>query len=138
MQNPNIIYVPPPDDGKKHRHGCVTAWLILMLVANSITALFYLFGSEWLASKLPGDQPPGMFMLLAGIGVVNVILSFMLWNWKKWGFYGFAISGVVTVFINISLELGVGQSLFGLIGIGILYGILQIKERGKTAWENLE
>jgi hypothetical protein len=40
--------------------------------------------------------------------------------------------------LNLNMGLGDGQSFIGLVGIVILYGILQIKKDGITAWENLE
>ncbi len=30
----------------KERHGCVTAWLILMIITNSLIALLYLFAGH--------------------------------------------------------------------------------------------
>jgi hypothetical protein len=38
----------------------------------------------------------------------------------------------------MNIGVGIVQSMFGLVGIVILYGILQIKKDSKTAWENLE
>jgi len=122
----------------KQRHGCVTAWLILMIVANSLTAGLYLFAKEMVTKSLPGDVSTPLIILLGILAIGNVIFSVMLFQWKKLGFWGFVVTGVGAIIINISIGLGIGQSLFGLAGVAILYGVLQIKQGNITAWENLE
>jgi hypothetical protein len=128
-ENPNV---------PKQRHGCVTAWLIFMIVANSLTAGIYLFAKELVTKSLPVDVSTPMIILLGVIGIANIIFSIMLFQWKKLGFWGFAITTAGALIINIIIGLSIGQSLFGLAGIAILYGVLQIKQGNVTAWENLE
>jgi len=122
----------------KQRHGCVTAWLILMIIVNSLIAVVYLFASDTIAGALPGDVSTLMIIILGIIGIGNVIFSVLLLQWKKFAFWGFVITSVCTFFINLSIDLGIGQSLFGLVSIAVFYGILQIKKDNVTAWENLE
>ena len=122
----------------KQRHGCVTAWLVLMIIANSLTAIIYLFASEMITDNLPGNVSTPMIILLGIIGIANIVFSVMLFQWKKLGFWGFIITSIGALIINLSIGLGIGQSLFGLGGIAILYGVLQIKKDSITAWENLE
>jgi len=122
----------------KQRHGCVTAWLILMIVANSLTAGLYLFAKEMVTKSLPGDVSTPLIILLGICAIGNIIFSVMLFQWKKLGFWGFVVTGVGAIIINISIGLGIGQSLFGLASVAILYGVLQIKQGNVTAWENLE
>ncbi len=43
-----------------------------------------------------------------------------------------------TLLINLFMGLGIGQSLFGITGIVILYAVLQIKAGKTSAWEELE
>jgi hypothetical protein len=124
-------YSPP-----RERHGCVTAWLILMIIANSVLALIYLFTANKLAQTM--NIPIILVVALVILGVANVIFSVMLWSWKKSGFYGFVITGIIAFFINISIGISPVRCVLGLIGIAILYGILQIKNDGISAWENLE
>lgn len=54
------------------------------------------------------------------------------------GFYGILIVGLITFAINISTGLGLLQSFYGLVGIGALFAVLQIKKNDVSAWENLE
>jgi len=121
----------------KQRHGCLTAWLILMLIANSATALLYLFSGAAIASKLPHIPPSWLFPLLIVFALFNVVCAIALFQWKKWGFWGFLLTSVVAVFANLSAGLGIGLALLGLIGIAILYGVLQIGNENK-GWPQLE
>jgi hypothetical protein len=57
--------------------------------------------------------------------------------WKKWAFYGFAVTTVLALGVNLSVGLGIGRSLIGLVGIAVLYGVLQIGEQ-KKGWNQLE
>jgi len=122
----------------KQRHGCVTAWLIFMIVANSLSAGLYLFAKELITKSLPGEVSAPMIILLGILSIGNIVFSVMLFQWKKLGFWGFVVTTTGALIINLTIGLGVGQSLFGLAGIAILYGVLQIKQGNVTAWENLD
>lgn len=126
----------PP--GLKKRHGCVTAWLIIMIIGNGFSAFVYFLASPFITDSLPGPVPTLILTALGILGLLNVFFAIMLLNWKKYAFWGFVGTAVAAVIINISIGLGIGMSLLGLIGIGLLYGILQIKEGTTSAWEQLE
>jgi hypothetical protein len=134
-----IIDSPPPDQRPKARHGCVTAWLIFMIVANSLVALMYFFNGSAISDALPGITiSPSIIMILGFVGILNVIFAIMLWQWKKLGFWGFIASSLISFGINMTIGLGIAQSLFGLIGVGILYAVLQIKQDDVSAWNHME
>ena len=120
------------------RHGCVTAWLIFMIIINSLIAVIYLFASSFISNNSPIHISRTMIILLGVFCVINVAFAVMLLQWKKIAFWGFAGTGVVALIINLSIGMGIGQSLGGLIGVAILYGVLQIKKNGVTTWKNLE
>ena len=121
----------------KSRHGCVTAWLIFMIVVNSIVSLMYLLSNFFNIMDI-GGRSPLMVLLLALLGISNVIFSILLLKWKKIGFFGFIGTSIITFIINITIGLQIFQAVAGLIGIAILFGILQIKQEGVSAWDNLE
>ena len=122
-------------DSKK-RHGCLTAFLILMVIANSLGAVIYLLGSSFIKQNMPGM--PSWVILITGIfSVFNFACAIALFKWKKWGFWGFLISSIIALFINSSIGLGIGQSLSGLLGIAILYGVLHIGKENK-GWSQLD
>lgn len=128
-----------PLSTERKRHGCVTAWLILMLVTNVLLVITYFIGGDMIAENLP-EKPPLYFMyLLGGLGMINVVSAYFLLQWKKVGFYGFIGSSILALGVNAIMGLGMSSSISGLIGIAILYGILQIKATNQpSAWEMLE
>lgn len=126
-------------DELKKRHACVTAWLIFMIVINSLTALVYFFLPDVLAENLPGRPAYIILLIVGGMSLLNAVFAVLLLQYKKLGFYGFAVISVIGVGLNIIMGISIGQSIFGLIGIGILYAILQIKDKdGVAAWERME
>lgn len=124
----------------RERHGCVTSWLIFMIIVNSLVALTYLFLWDSLQENIPDEMgiPDVNSTLLGVLGILNLIFAILLLNWKKIGFWGYAVTSIAALGINISAGLGIGQSLSGLLGIVILYGILQISKNNRSAWDGLE
>jgi hypothetical protein len=122
----------------KERHGCVTAWLILMIIANSIAFLGNLFLSKGIIEAFENASMP-MVLTLSFLGALNIYFAVMLFQWKKMGFYGFVGSSLIGLVLNLVIGIPVVQAIVGLVGVGILFGILQIKAHdGKSAWEGLE
>lgn len=117
----------------KSRHGCVTAWLILMIIVNSITSLTYFTNSN----SIP-NVSNSLIMALGIIGILNVIFSVLLLQYKKIGFFGFIVSSIITSVLNTMIGIDVGRALLGLVGIALVYAILQIKQDNHSAWEHLE
>ncbi|WP_415328942.1 hypothetical protein [Chryseobacterium sp. MMS23-Vi53] len=121
----------------KERHGCVTAWLVLIILGNSLTALLYLLANDRIRESAP-DASPLMIYLLGLLALANAVFAGMLLQWKKIGFWGFTVTGICALIINININFGIVQSLIGLVGVGVLFAILQITKDGKSAWQNLE
>ena len=121
----------------KERHGCVSAWLILIITVNSITILMNIFAPNLIAKSL--HNPSQLIMILYSIvAVINILCAAMILKWKKWAFFGFIITGLIGAGLNLYVGSGIFVSFIGLVGIPILYGILQIKKDNITAWNNLE
>ena len=137
MENPIEASEETPNNGKK-RHGCVTAWLILLIIANSLAALIYLFAGDLINKSLPRPISTTTLILLTIIGIANVAFAVLLLRWNKSGFWGFVMSAIAALIVNLRVGLGIGQCILGLAGIGILYAILQIKQDDISAWDNME
>ena len=119
----------------KKRHGCLTAWLVLMIIVNSLAALIYLFGRALIYQSVP--NLPGWAFPVLFVGLLfNVACAIALLKWKKWGFWGFSASAVLALILNLSFGMGV-SSIGGLIGVAILYGVLHIGGENK-GWPQLE
>lgn len=125
-------------DYTKERHWFVTGWLILKIAANCVTAYFYL-KSIFILKGSPIDisEREWIIILLIAIAIINVLLSILILNWKKIGFWGFILTGVITFIINLNMETSLVLALLGLSGIPILFGILRIKRNGVSAWDGL-
>ena len=122
----------------KQRHGCATAWLIVMIIGNSLTATIYLFASELITENSVVPISDDMTLFMGMVGILNLLFAVMLLQWKKWAFWGIAATTALTFATNLSLGLGVSSSILGFLGIIALYGILQIKKDGLSTWDNLE
>jgi len=119
------------------RHGCLTAFLIFLILVNVISVVMYLAAGDTIRQALP-DAPSWISPALALLGVLNIVFAIALFQWKKWGFYGFIITSVIAVIINISIGMSVLQGILGLVGVAILFGVLQIGGDDQKAWNHLE
>ena len=118
------------------RHGCLTTYLVFVIIINSALSLTYLLGADWLRRNGP-NTPDWAFWALAILGVVNVISAVALLRWRRWGFWAFVASALAGLVINISIGLGL-QGVFGAaFGVAILYGVLHIGDERK-AWPRLQ
>jgi hypothetical protein len=127
---------PSPLPQQKQRHGCLTAILVVMIIANSASALMYLLGSGFIRQNSP-NMPDWAFPVLIVGSLFNLACAIALFKWKKWGFWGLAASSAVVFFINLSIGLALGSAVLGLMGIFVLYGVLQIGQERK-GWTQLE
>jgi hypothetical protein len=117
----------------KQMHGCLTAYLVLMLLSNLGTAIF---GMVSLGGSTAPRLPHQLILMMVLMALLNFVFTIALFKWKKWGFFGFIGVSIVSFALNIYLGTGL-MSLLGLSGIPILYWILHIgKER--AAWSQLE
>lgn len=111
----------------KQRGKLLAFWLWLMVVANSLTALFYLFGTSALYTTYP-SVPHAIYPLYALIGLINVGCAIALLQWKKWGFYAFCGSAVVAGVLNIIIfKMGIFGVISGFVGPIVLYFIMKSK-----------
>ncbi len=119
------------------RHGCLTAWLILIIIFSTLGAiarLFITFTATWHRVWAPDWFIPAMLITFL-LNVAAVACAVALFRWKKWGFYGYVI--VKAIDIIIGLLLGSPSAAFGVLGVVILFGLLHMGGPNK-AWHNLE
>lgn len=117
------------------RHGCLTTYLVFVIIVNAAMALMYAFGSEWLRRN-GAKVPSWAFWAFAAGGVVNVISAVALFRWKRWGFWLFVASAVAGFAVNLAI--GLPQGIFGaVLGVALLYAVLQIGNERK-AWPRLQ
>jgi hypothetical protein len=120
----------------KQRHGCLTTWLVLMMILNSLASALYFLGSATLRQNYP-SAPDWAATVLFAMSIVNIVCGIALFRWKKWGFFVFIATSAVGFMINLIIGLNIFQALLGLIGVAALYGVLQIGKENK-GWTQLE
>ena len=111
----------------KKRHGCVTAWFILLLIGSTFGLLI---------NFAVGFYYPHNIFVLLSIGQLACIIS--MFNWKRAGFWGYTIICIIAGFINMSMGVEIAATIGGLLSPVILYGILQIEKGGSTSWDQLD
>ncbi len=120
---------------EKQRHGCLTAWLVLIIVVNVIAALVYLVDGGAIVRDFP-DFPLWALPVLILACVANIVFAVALFRWRKWGFSGFVATTVVAFVVNLALGLPPLQLITGLLSVALLYGVLQIGGE-KKGWTQL-
>ena len=119
----------------KERHGCVNAWLWIVIISNLGLDIYY---ATMMFSAYTNTMSLG-FGLLSILATLNVLGAILLMRWNKCGFYLFVVSSVLAALVNIGvLSLEPVVLLSGLFAILIWWGILQIKKDGISAWSLLE
>ncbi|MDD3819199.1 MAG: hypothetical protein PHG41_05140 [Actinomycetota bacterium] len=151
-------------DETKNRHGCLAAWLVLLIITNSITALSNLLniirGDTFVqllqnpayTGQIPAEQlsqiqmlldtPLWVFYVSIALAIFNIACVIALFMWKKWGFWGFCASSILSVAINLiyftkDITTMITSILGGILTILILFGVLHIGKKNK-GWPRLK
>ena len=123
----------------KQRHGCLTAYLVVMLIANFGVLISYLViknAPQGSAADAP-LIPDWAFVTLLILGAGNIICVVALFRWKLWGFWVFAGFGLVTLLVNLQLGFSFAEVVSDLTAIVFLYLVLNIG-RDNKGWPQLE
>jgi hypothetical protein len=125
----------------KKRHWSWTIWLILIIIWYSILLLSFTVGGERFTSAIPGPPTKVKLILPQVVAVGSIILALALFMWQKWAFWGLLILYIWDFFINLILRLSpratVVETIYRLVGLAILYGLLQIGGKD-SGWRQLE
>jgi hypothetical protein len=119
---------------EKSRHGCLTTYLVLLIIGNLVTLVFRL-----LSSLAPDNKMPVLAIIAYSLLALFIIVcAVAIYNWKKWGVWGLCAVAVINFVIGvISGELLI-ISIFQLVAIlGILFWVLHIGGDNK-GWPQLE
>ncbi len=109
----------------KSRGGLLTAWLVLMVISNSISAVAYLFFNDVLQAVVP-DLPVSLLYGYGLLSVINLFCTYFLFRWKKWAFYAYCAVAGIGFILNV-IFLDIVSALLGLLGPLILYILLKPK-----------
>jgi len=75
--------------------------------------------------------------LFGFLSFADITLIVFLFYWKKWAFWGTLLISLSTFIINLTTGMGL-VSVAGLLGILIIFLLLQLKRDGIKGWDNLE
>ena len=124
---------PMASEETRKRHGCLTAWLILMILASVMFIALYLARASY--PQYAPDLPAWALPVLVTIEMFQIICAIALFKWKKRGFWGYCIICAIAFFANIWL--GVVVTAVGILfGAIILYAVLNVGKDNK-GWHHL-
>lgn len=105
------------DDRK--RHGCLTIWLLLLILWNLALVLTYsgCNMAEWMGDT--GEPFGWYYPIMVGLAFLSIICVFALFRWRKWGFWMLLIINA----FKLVLEVSVGSSNF-MVLTGIVVTML--------------
>jgi hypothetical protein len=123
-------------EGKK-RHWCLTAWLVLILIASIIAALIYLLRGDVILSRLTAAAPVWYLPALAVFLALDLAGAYAVFQWQKWGFWLFCGTSAVSFVLTLAVGGGWVLALPGVVGALLLYGALNVGDENK-GWPQLE
>jgi len=113
---------------EKQRHGCLSSFLVLMMIANAGFAIL-------IANLSDIDDDLKLYSIVGNVLVI--ICAILIWNWKKIGFWGIVVLSGISAIINLSMGL-VLPALQNFLPIFFLWAALSKPKNGVTGWQNLE
>ncbi len=119
---------------ERKRGGCLTAFLVLMLVVSPLYVLVGLLPTSEGVSQSLTKWPQWAILMMGLLGLANFVFALAIWKWKRWGVYGF--TGAAIVFFIANVIRG-GVSIYGaLFGLALAIGILVRLVR--PVWQKME
>ncbi|MGD0526481.1 MAG: hypothetical protein ABSE49_15140 [Polyangiaceae bacterium] len=130
MSNDPNPYAPPQQPfaplspaPRAERGGCLTAFLVLVLIANPLVALGYFLAGDAMNAVTRGhDWARPVLGLMC---LVNVACAVGVWRFKRWGVYGFVAMAALGLVVNLTLGVGVGSFLGAFVGPAILVALVR-------------
>jgi hypothetical protein len=104
----------------KERGGCLTAYLVFLMIGAVVSGLRFLTLSSDETNNISSD----FLIILIAVVLAHIACIVGLWNWKRWGYYGLLLSygiGFVVGLLANELSSVVG----GLVGGLILLTLMQ-------------
>ncbi|MEB3360156.1 MAG: hypothetical protein VKK04_25750 [Synechococcales bacterium] len=139
---------------QKKRHPGLTIWLSGLILVNLFVAfIFLVIFSEGQLLDSPELQVaidraiqknglPEWYLFIGFVhSIFNVIWCVALFNWKKWGFWGYVGSAVAVFMVDrlfdyVDPKRGVAGLIFNIL---VLYAVLNFGEEGENeGWSQLE
>jgi len=115
----------------KTRHGCLTTFLLFMIIGNAIISLLLAFFSD----SMGISEEIKIVQIL--VSILMLICAVLVWKWQRIGFWGIVIiSGLGFIGNLIAGEFLPAFQCF--IPAIFLYAALSKEKDGVSGWKNLE
>ncbi len=117
-----------------NRGGCLTAWLVLMILGATFAAISNFFLSDTMSGLSSGFEHGDRWVLIAWgvLALIQLTAGVALMLWKKWGFW--AVVGTAAGSLGIQIYLGFPIYLYIYTFVGPLILFLLMK----PMWERFE
>lgn len=114
-------------DKQVKRSGCLTAFIIVLIVLYVLGALGSFLAGPILSTLMPEYSTDTSNSLISGVlSLINITFLIGVWMYKKWGFYGFVGVSIINIILSIFLTGGVLTSIIsGLLFPLILYFLIK-------------
>lgn len=111
----------------------LTVWLVLMLLGHAYSLYSYTLGTAAIMAVLP-NIPGWFFPAMLVLSLAGLAAVYLLWTWKKMGFYLAVGIAVLASLMNIVVlgTLGSVSIIGAAVGVGILYLAM------KPVWKNFK
>lgn len=104
----------------KARGFWLAGYLVLVCLSNPLTIYYYLTSPESVIQLFPRlDQ--GLLYVLCALSATSILMAVAIWNWKKWGVFGFYAMAAISFVTNLYVGVGFLAALFGLCGALLIY-----------------
>jgi hypothetical protein len=119
---------------QKKRHGCLTAYLVVIIAGISIFLILYL-----LQGLAPDNTRPvwEMFVFIV-LNLFVIVCAIAIFMWKKWGVWGLCAVQIINFILSITQREFIIVSVINLaFSLGLLFLVLNIGGENK-GWPQLE
>ncbi len=114
---------------KPERSGCLTWWLIAS-VLFSILAVFQLLNAGGELTRSGNSQ---FFVVSVALVVVAMACLYGIYEWKRWGVYGYVVVGLVGLVLNMVAGTATGPiCLAPFVQIGFVWYLV------KDIWDQFD
>lgn len=106
---------------KAKRSGCLTAFIIVLIVLYALGALGSFVAAPLLSGLMVDSADNTTYSMINGaLSLLSIVFLIGVWKYKKWGFYGFTAAAIISIIISI---MSTGSILISLIS-GLIFPVI--------------
>ena len=123
MSTDTPVEKKPETPVENKRGGCLTFFLLFMLVVSPLYVLIALLPASFTSSsEYLTNWPQWAIYGMGVIGLLSFASAFAIWKWKKWGVIGLAVAAIAFFVLNYSRH--AVSILTAIVGIAFCLAIL--------------